>query len=90
MCGLLWIEHGSVGWSIWRYTVPCDPPALSVACSGPPVEVKFAEPKCKPPRPYFARLDPHKDMRKQAASRIARYIAAHGDENGQTVYMVMF
>ena len=56
----------------------------------PPVEEKIAKPKRKRPRPYFARLDPRKDMNKQIASRIVQYIAAHGDENGRVVYMDMY
>ena len=59
-------------------------------CSGSPVEVKFAEPKRKPPRPYFARINPNKDMKKQVASRIVQYIAAHGDESGRVAYMAMY
>ena len=44
---------------------------------------KIAEPpKRKRPRPYFVRLNPSKDMKKQIASRIVQYLAAESDEMG--------
>jgi hypothetical protein len=56
----------------------------------PPVEEQIAEPKRKPPRPYFARLDPSRDMKKQIAARIVQFIAAHHDGDGRVVYMAMY
>jgi hypothetical protein len=64
-------------------------PSVSLAAIAPPAEMIIAKPR-KPPRPYFARLDPRKDMKKQIASRIVQYIAANDEENGQVVYMVMY
>jgi hypothetical protein len=48
------------------------------------------KPQRKPPRPYFARLDPRKDLRKQVAARIVQYLAAESDESGRVVYMVLY
>jgi hypothetical protein len=38
-------------------------------------EGHVAKPRRRPPRPYFARLDPRKDLKKQVAARIAQYLA---------------
>jgi hypothetical protein len=49
-----------------------------------------AKPKRKPPRPYFARLDPRRDLTEQIAARIVQYLAAESDESGRVVYMVLY
>jgi hypothetical protein len=65
-------------------------------CKNPPdaavsrAEENVAKPKRKPPRPYFARLDPRKDLTKQVAARIVQYLAAESDETGRAVYMVLY
>ena len=46
--------------------------------------------KRKPPRPYFARLDPRNDLNRQIASRIVQYISAESDEVGRVRYMRMY
>jgi hypothetical protein len=48
------------------------------------------EPKRRPPRPYFARLDCRKDLEKQIASRIVQYICAESGEDGRAIYMAMY
>jgi hypothetical protein len=59
-----------------------------------PCAESLAEPgpvaKRKPPRPYFARLDPRKDPEQQIASRIVQYISVESDEDGRVVYMTMY
>jgi hypothetical protein len=49
-----------------------------------------AKPKRNPPRPYFARLDPGKDLKKQMASRMVQFLCAESDEDGRVVYMRMY
>jgi hypothetical protein len=67
--------------------VAANPAVLTV----PPVaKESVAKPKRKPPRPYFARLDPRKDLTEQIAARIVQYVAAESDENGRVVYMVLY
>ena len=62
----------------------------AVLTAPPGTEENVAKPKRKPPRPYFARLDPRKDLTKQIAARIVQYLTAESDENGHVVYMVMY
>ena len=60
-------------------------------CKNPPSAVgHVAKPKRKPPRPYFARLDPRRDLTEQIAARIVRYLAAESAENGRVEYMVLY
>jgi len=67
--------------------VAANPSVLTV----PPVaKESVAKPKRKPPRPYFARLDPRKDLTEQIAARLVQYLAAESDENGRVVYMVLY
>jgi hypothetical protein len=40
-----------------------------------------AKPKRRPPRPYFARLDPRRDLKKQMASRMVQFLRAESDAN---------
>jgi hypothetical protein len=53
-------------------------------------EEEVAKPKRKPPRPYFARLDPRKDLKTQMASRMVQFLCAESDEDGRVVYMLMY
>jgi hypothetical protein len=55
-----------------------------------PVVGHVAKPKRKPPRPYFTRLDPGKDLEKQMASRMVQYLCAESDEDGRVIYMRMY
>jgi hypothetical protein len=52
-------------------------------------EGHVAKPKRKPPCPYFARLDPRKDLKAQRASRMVQFLCAESDEDGRVVYMRM-
>jgi hypothetical protein len=63
---------------------------LAVLTAPPDAEENVAEPKRKPPRPYFARLDPRRDLKKQMASRIVQFICAESNEDGRVVYMKMY
>jgi hypothetical protein len=56
----------------------------------PDGEGEVAKPKRKPPRPYFARLDPRKDLKKEMASRMVQFLCAESDEDGRVVYMKMY
>jgi hypothetical protein len=44
----------------------------------------------RPPRPYFARLDLRRDLKKQMASRMVQFLCAESDEDGRVVYMRMY
>jgi hypothetical protein len=48
------------------------------------------KPTRKPPRPYFARLDPTKDLKKQMAARIVQFLCAESDGDGRVIYMKMY
>ena len=64
-----------------------NPAVLTAPTDG---EENVAKPNRKPPRPYFARLDPQKDLTKQMTARIVQYLTAESDENGRVVYMVLY
>jgi len=53
-------------------------------------EGHVAKPRRRPPRPYFARLDPGKDLKKQMASRMVQFLCAESDEDGCVIYMRMY
>src|ERR1700730_5095310 len=64
--------------------------STAVLTAPPDAEGNVAKPKRKPPRPYFARLDPREDLKKQMASRMVQFLCAESNENGRAVYMRMY
>lgn len=62
----------------------------AVLTAPPDGEENVAKPKRKPPRPYFARLDPGKDLKKQMPSPMVQFLCAESYEDGRVIYMRMY